>query len=150
MCPSPDEPTNKRNKHFLRTLRAKALAKLEHYPDLFNKARLQQAASIYDFDDAVTAPVHGFADAHDYYSRSSSLGFLERIRIPTLLLSAVDDPFLPPAALRAARAAASPAVEFVVTRSGGHTGFIAGSLPWRAMYWAEELMVRWTSERASR
>ncbi|MGH9885725.1 MAG: YheT family hydrolase, partial [bacterium] len=84
------------DRHFLRSLREKALAKLERYPQLFDAAALHRAESIYDFDDAVTAPVHGFADAHDYYSRSSSLRYIDRIRIPTLLLSSIDDPFLPP------------------------------------------------------
>ncbi|HEY9225192.1 MAG TPA: alpha/beta fold hydrolase, partial [Gemmatimonadaceae bacterium] len=84
------------DRHFVRSLRRKAFAKLERYPDLFNATALERAVSLYEFDEVVTAPVHGFVDAHDYYSRSSSLGFLERIRTPTLLLSAVDDPFLPP------------------------------------------------------
>ena len=56
---------------------------------------LQSARTLYDFDDVVTAPVHGFADANDYYTRSSSIRFLSDIRVRTLLLSAVDDPFLP-------------------------------------------------------
>src|SRR5581483_10019621 len=82
--------------HFLRSLKRKAYAKLARYPDFADPARVAAAATLYDFDDAVTAPVHGFADAADYYARSSSLSFLARIARPTLLLSAIDDPFLPP------------------------------------------------------
>ena len=67
----------------------------------------KRATSIYEFDDAVTAPVHGFADAHDYYAKSSSLGCLDRIARPTLLLSAIDDPFLPPAVLDEVRVIAA-------------------------------------------
>jgi predicted alpha/beta-fold hydrolase len=127
------------DRHFLRTLREKAMAKLAMHPGLFDGAALGRAGSIYDFDDAVTAPVHGFADAHDYYTRSSSLGFLDRIRLPTLLLSAVDDPFLPPAVLDEVRAIAAHnprlALEFVP--HGGHVGFVSGRWPWRAEYYAE-------------
>src|SRR5215475_14395374 len=87
------------DRHFLRTLREKARAKLAVYPGLFDANRLQRVESIFEFDDAVTAPVHGFADAHDYYARSSSLAWLPSIRRPTFLLSAVDDPFLPSSVL---------------------------------------------------
>lgn len=127
------------DQHFLRTLRRKALAKLERYPELFDRDRLQSATCIYDFDDVVTAPVHGFLDAHDYYSRSSSLRWIDRIRVPTLLLSAVDDPFLPAAVLDEVRerAARTPALTLEFTKHGGHVGFVSGRWPWRPFYYAE-------------
>jgi predicted alpha/beta-fold hydrolase len=124
---------------FLGSLRRKALAKLDRYPDLFDRDRLLRARNIFDFDDSVTAPVHGFADARDYYSRSSSIGFLEGIRVPTFLLSALDDPFLPPPVLGRVREIASnnPQLHLEVTERGGHVGFVEGRLPWRARYYAE-------------
>jgi uncharacterized protein len=127
------------DRHFLRTLRRKALDKLERYPKLFEPSALEEAESIYEFDDAVTAPVHGFADAHDYYSRSSSLGFLNRVSRPTLLLSAIDDPFLPRAVLDEVRAiaATNSCLELEFTDHGGHVGFIGGRWPWRPVYYAE-------------
>jgi predicted alpha/beta-fold hydrolase len=127
------------DRHFLRTLRGKALAKLERYPGLFDESKLQGAESIYAFDDAVTAPVHGFADAHDYYSRSSSLGFLNRITRPTLLLSAFDDPFLPRSVLAEVQAiaAGNDCLELEFVKHGGHVGFVAGRWPWRPFYFAE-------------
>jgi hypothetical protein len=127
------------DQHFLRTLRQKAAAKLAMHPGLFDGAALDRARSIYDFDDAVTAPVHGFADAHDYYGRSSSLGFLDRIRVPTLLLSAVDDPFLPPAILDEVRMVGerNPRLTLEFPPHGGHAGFVGGRWPWRAEYYAE-------------
>jgi predicted alpha/beta-fold hydrolase len=127
------------DRHFLRTLRGKALAKLERYPGLFDDSALHRAESIYAFDDAVTAPVHGFADAHDYYSRSSSLGFLDRIRRPTFLLSAIDDPFLPRSVLDEVRAIAdgNDCLELEFARRGGHVGFVGGRWPWRPFYFAE-------------
>lgn len=136
------------DRHFLRTLRRKALAKLERYPDLFRAADLEQARSIYEFDDAVTAPVHGFESAHDYYSRSSSLNFLERIRVPTLLLSAVDDPFLPSAVLDEVRAIAhrNPDLTIEFRERGGHVGFIGGRVPWRPIYYAEARVCEFLSK----
>jgi predicted alpha/beta-fold hydrolase len=127
------------DRHFLRSLRRKALDKLARYPRLFDREALMRAKDIYEFDDAVTAPVHGFADAHDYYSRSSSIRFLDRVRVPTLLLSAIDDPFLPPEVLDQVRsiAASNPALRVEFTPHGGHVGFVGGRLPWRPFYYAE-------------
>jgi len=127
------------DRHFLRTLREKALEKLARFPDLFDSVALHRAQSIYDFDDAVTAPVHGFKSAHDYYSRSSSLGFLSRIHRPTLLLSAVDDPFLPAEVLEQVReiATANPYLTIDFPKHGGHVGFVAGRNPAKPVYYAE-------------
>jgi predicted alpha/beta-fold hydrolase len=127
------------DRHFLRTLRPKALAKLERYPNLFDRSKLEGATSIYDFDDAVTAPVHGFLDAHDYYTRSSSLSWLRAIHLRTLLLSAIDDPFLPAAVLEEVRdiAAGNPAFTIEFTKHGGHVGFVSGAWPWTPFYYAE-------------
>ncbi|HJU65386.1 MAG TPA: alpha/beta fold hydrolase, partial [Gemmatimonadaceae bacterium] len=81
--------------HFLRSLKRKAHEKRRRFPDAMSAPAIDRARTLYQYDDAVTAPVHGFRDADDYYQRSSSIRWIERIRLPTLLLSAVDDPFLP-------------------------------------------------------
>jgi hypothetical protein len=127
------------DRSFLESLRRKALAKLSRYPNLFDRASLERARTVYEFDDAVTGPVHGFASAHDYYEKSSSLRFLSAIRVPTLLLSSADDPFLPREVLaRAASAAATnPALTVEFHRFGGHVGFVGGSRPWKPFYYAE-------------
>jgi predicted alpha/beta-fold hydrolase len=127
-------------RHFLRTLRAKARIKLERDPGLYDATALERARTLFDFDDIVTAPVHGFAGASDYYRRSSSLGFLSPIRRPTLLLSAYDDPFLPRAVLDevAEVARANPYLSVEFHQRGGHVGFISGRAPWAARYYAEE------------
>ena len=137
------------DRHFLRSLRRKALNKLDRYPSLFDRSALMRAESIYDFDDAVTAPVHGFADAHDYYHRSSSIGFLDRIRVPTFLLSAVDDPFSPSAVLEEVRsiAASNPALELEFTPHGGHVGFVTGRVPWSPFYYAERRACEFLASR---
>ncbi|MEO8560461.1 MAG: alpha/beta fold hydrolase [bacterium] len=127
-------------RHFLRTLKAKARAALARHPGLFDAGELEQASTLYDFDDVVTAPVHGFVDARDYYRRSSSLGFLDRIRRPTLLLSAYDDPFLPADVLHEVEriAAKSPFLTAEFHERGGHVGFVSGSSPLAPRYYAEE------------
>jgi len=127
------------DRSFLNSLRQKALAKLGRYPDLFDRAQLASARSVFDFDDVVTGPVHGFTGAHDYYEQSSSQGYLSRVRVPTLLLSAYDDPFLPSEVLTRASAAASsnPALRVEFHQAGGHVGFVGGRWPWRPFYYAE-------------
>ncbi len=135
--------------HFLRRLKPKALDVLARFPAEtahLDAARIGAARTFSEFDQAVTAPLHGFASAEDYYRRSSSLGFLSRIAVPTLCISSEDDPFYPPEAVERARRARSPAVAFEVTPWGGHTGFVSGPWPWRPRYWAEERVVDWLGE----
>lgn len=126
--------------HFMRTLRRKAKAKLTQFPLLADLSRVEAAKTMYDYDDVMTAPVHGFRDATDYYTRSSSIHWIEQIAVPTLLLSAVDDPFLPPAVLDAVRMRASKNsnLHLEFHPHGGHVGFIAGSNPLHPNYYAEQ------------
>jgi predicted alpha/beta-fold hydrolase len=125
--------------HFLRTLRRKALEKRSRFPAELSASAIRRARTLYEFDDVVTAPVHGFRDATDYYTRSSSIRFLSGVRLPTLLLSAADDPFLPPDVLHEVRqiARGNAALELEFVDRGGHVGFIGGRVPWRPVYYAE-------------
>jgi predicted alpha/beta-fold hydrolase len=124
---------------FIGSLRRKALAKAVRYPDLAPPREIRALKTLEGFDDLITGPIHGFRDAQDYYRRSSSLPFLERIRLKTLLLSAIDDPMLPPEVLDEVRqiAARNAALHLEFTAKGGHAGFVAGSVPWRPFYYAE-------------
>jgi predicted alpha/beta-fold hydrolase len=126
-------------RHFVASLRRKARAKLAQHPGLFSEGELESARTLTQFDDAVTAPVHGFAGAADYYAKSSSVRFLNEIRTPTLLLSAADDPFLPRPVLEEVRAIAArnPCLTTEFHERGGHAGFVSGQVPWRARYYAE-------------
>jgi predicted alpha/beta-fold hydrolase len=124
-------------KIFLESLVAKAEMKAALLGDRCDLERIRRARTFWEFDDAATAPLHGFAGADDYYARSSSAGFLERIRVPTLLLHARDDPFLPAAALPLDVIARNPHLRAVITERGGHVGFLMGP-PWARCYWAEE------------
>lgn len=126
-------------RYFLRSLRMKALGKAARFPGSLDPAAIGRARTLWDFDDLVTAPINGFVNAKDYYDKSSSLRWLSRVRVPTLLLNAADDPFLPPAVLDEVRDIAQTNhalhVEFVA--KGGHVGFISGVVPWRPTYYAE-------------
>jgi uncharacterized protein len=126
-------------KVFLRSLIPKALSKIDRHPELAPLRTVAAARTLWEFDDAFTAPLHGFRDAADYYARASSLPVLGRIAHPTLLLSAVDDPFLPPAVLDRVRGAVATAqaVEVEFPARGGHVGFTAGRNPLRPWYYAE-------------
>lgn len=121
---------------FIKPLVQKMEAKLHLLPDSCDLERARRARSFRDFDDAVTAPLHGFAGAEDYYTRSSSAQFISRIRVPTLLLHAEDDPFLPAASIPRAAMAANPFVTASVQKQGGHVGFIHGT-PLKPQFWAE-------------
>ncbi len=118
---------------FLRSLKAKVLAKAAYYPGVFDIARITQARTLYEFDDAYTAPIHGFLDARDYWTRASSKPWLASIATPTLVLNARNDPFLPAQYLPRKREA-SAQVLLHQPDQGGHAGFLTdpfpGSLTW--------------------
>ena len=108
---------------FLTTLKAKVFAKMALQRVAVDERRLARARTLHEFDDLFTAPQHGFRDADDYWLRASSAPWLEHIRVPTLVLNARNDPFLPEAALERATRKAAPAVLLEFPRSGGHVGF---------------------------
>src|SRR5260221_503341 len=120
-------------KHFLaNNLRWKALRKLEPdmFPGAYDRCRVNKASVLSEFEDAVTAPVNGFLDAHDYWARSSAGQFFNRIAVDTLALNARNDPFLPDHVLRGAerrRALIPPNVQFEFPAEGGHAGFADGA-----------------------
>jgi predicted alpha/beta-fold hydrolase len=126
-------------RHFLATLRPKSLAKLELFPGLYDAEAIRSARTFRDFDNLVTAPLHGFRDTDDYWSRSSSGQYLEGIRVPTLLVSARNDPFLPEQALLEAVRRAAPCVVLEFPATGGHAGFLAGPFPGRHGWLAERV-----------
>jgi uncharacterized protein len=113
---------------FLRSMKPKAMRKLAQHPGLFDVARMEAARDLYEFDDVFTAPLHGFRDADDYYARASAKPHLQRIRIPALVLNALNDPFVPAASLpRPSEVGAC--VTLWQPAEGGHVGFPDGRLP---------------------
>lgn len=111
---------------FLRTLKPKCLAKLDQFPGLFSRDRMLQARDLYAFDNVVTAPLHGYRDTNDYWDRASAKHVLHDITVPTLILNARNDPFLP---ARYLPASASCQVQLDYPRHGGHVGFSTGPFP---------------------
>lgn len=129
-------------RHFLRRLIDKAVAKEQQHPGLLDIDTVRRCRGLVEFDHHVTARLHGFRDADDYYTRSSCGQFLPAIQRPLLLLSSADDPFNPAATLPREAVAASPFLTAEFTRHGGHVGFIHGT-PWRPRCYIEDRVARW-------
>ena len=125
---------------FLKTLNKKAVAKAKQFPEVLDYRKFQNIATLYEFDNKVTAPLHGFVDAEDYYAQSSSAQFLHNIQVPTLLVNAVDDSFLAPPCFPFEIAQDNPNFHFYAPKQGGHVGF--ARLKSNA-YWSDDMVVRW-------
>jgi len=113
---------------FLRSMVPKALAKLDQYPGLFDRDQLLAARDLYAFDNVFTAPLHGFRDTDDYWKRASAKPRLSDIRIPALVLNALNDPFVPGSSLPRQSEVGSH-VTLWQPKHGGHVGFASGRLP---------------------
>ncbi len=129
---------------FLRSLKRKSIEKLAKFPGAADVERVREARTLREFDDALTARIHGFAGADDYYAQSSSAQFVDRVRVPLLLLSAEDDPFIPG---RCIPRTANPSVTLEVWPRGGHLGFVEGP-SWRPRFYAERRAVEFLARYA--
>jgi len=127
-------------RYFLHTLKPKVLEKAQRFPGVIDVMGVSQARTLRDFDNAYTAPMHGFQDAQDYWQKSSSKPWLTQVKTPTLLINARNDPFLPEAALPAPSEASSK-VLLHFPAEGGHAGFVTGRFPGR-LTWLPERMAR--------
>jgi predicted alpha/beta-fold hydrolase len=130
---------------FVRPLKRKFRQKQHLMDGTCDAARVLAARSFREFDDAATARLHGFSGVDDYYGTSSCAQFLPRVRVPTLLVHAVDDPFVPEQAIPRDAIGANPRLTAAITPHGGHVGFIAGT-PWRPEFWAEAEAARFVAE----
>ncbi len=130
---------------FVRPLKAKFRQKQHLIGDACDARRMLAARSFREFDDAATARLHGFSGVDDYYGSSSCAQFLPRIRIPTLVVHAMDDPFVPEEAIPHAALRANPHLVAAITPHGGHVGFVTGP-PWRPRFWAETEAARFIGE----
>ncbi len=131
----------------LRSLKAKVRAREPEIGRFLDLDGTLKARTFWEFDDAATAPLHGFAGAADYYHRSSSAGFIAAISVPTLIVHSRDDPFLPADAIPEAAMEANPAVTPLISNRGGHVGFVAGGVPFAPFFWAEDRIARWLADR---
>jgi predicted alpha/beta-fold hydrolase len=113
---------------FLASMKPRALDKLQQFPGLFSKEALLAADTLYAFDDVFTAPLHGFENTDDYWHRASAKPGLSSIRVPALVLNALNDPFVPADSLPTP-SSVGDWVQLWQPRDGGHVGFVAGSFP---------------------
>ena len=135
-------------KQLVARLKRKTFQKLTRYPDLVDPRALRAVRTLGAFDDLVTAPMHGFKNAADYWAASSSIGFLARIRRPTLLVNAQDDPFFPSAALPRQAVAENRFLSAEFPAFGGHLGFLAGHWPGAPIAWAERRAAEFLAQQA--
>lgn len=132
-------------RHFLNTLKAISAARLQRFPGLFDAARMRAASNLWEFDDAVTGPVHGFAGADDYWARSSAKPFLKTIAVPALAVNPKNDPFLP-ARFLPRRDEVSACVRLEHPEAGGHVGFVSGPFPGKLDWLPQRLLHFFTHE----
>lgn len=132
-------------KHFLATLKARSAARLALFPGLFDESRMRSARNLFQFDDAVTGPIHGFAGADDYWARSSAKPWLAGIEVPALVINPKNDPFLPAQHLPRP-GEAGPQVRLEQPAAGGHVGFVSGSFPGNLDWLPQRLLHFFLSE----
>jgi predicted alpha/beta-fold hydrolase len=131
--------------NFVRRLKARMRRKAAIFPDDFLLERLGRVWTVRQFDEAYTAPHHGFRDASDYYYRASAMRVIDRIRVPALILTAEDDPFVPVDPFRESTVLNNPNVKVVVTPHGGHCAFVERGNGEYDGYWAEREVVRFVN-----
>jgi predicted alpha/beta-fold hydrolase len=121
-------------RYLLKNMKQAVARKFNRHTAAFDWERAMRARTFGEFDDAVTAPLHGFRDVGDYYDRSSSVHYLAGIHVPTLIVNAADDPFMTPGVLPH-RDRLSACVSLEIAEAGGHVGFIEGGSPWRPSFY---------------
>ena len=127
--------------NFVRGLKARMRRKNLCTPGRFLVHRLAEVRTVRGFDEIFTAPHFGFRSAEDYYHRASAMRVIDRIRIPALVITAEDDPFVPIEPFRSPAITSNPCIELIVTAHGGHCGFVEASSDGSDGYWAERMIV---------
>jgi len=144
-----EEPSNRiYQRHFVRNLKKRMRRKIRAFPAKFTAQALPTVRTIREFDDAYTAPFHGFSGASDYYHRASAMRVIDRISVPTLIISAADDPFVPPGPFRDPAVLRNPHIAVALTEHGGHCGFIEEGSGTYDGYWAEREIIEFLSAKA--
>ena len=135
--------------NFMRSLRRRMRTKARLFPARYDARGLWRVRTVRAFDDRFTAPHHGYAGAADYYYRAASMRVVDRIRIPTMIVTAEDDPFIPVAPFRDPRVTGNPHIALVITRHGGHCGFVEEARDGYDGYWAERSIVAFAERHAA-
>lgn len=134
--------------NFVRNLKRRLRRKAQLFPDRFSLEPLSRIRTVRDFDEAYTAPHFGFENASDYYFRSSALRVVGRIRVPTLILTAADDPFVPPEPFGDPAVTGNPCITVRVSAHGGHCAFVGSPTDDEDAFWAERAIVRFARAHA--
>src|SRR5262249_21738053 len=135
-------------RHFVAGLLARYAAKAALFPERYRSSGFGPIRTVREFDDLITAPQFGYRDAEEYYRLASAKAVVDRIRVPTLVLPAEDDPFVPVASIRATGVERNPRVRFLAPAHGGHCGFISKARgPGR--FWAESRIVEFCAAVAA-
>jgi predicted alpha/beta-fold hydrolase len=135
--------------NFVRDLKRRMRRKNRAWPGLFDLSRLHRIRTVREFDETITAPYFGFAGAEDYYHRASAMRVIDRVRVPTLIITAEDDPFVPPGPCRQPGVTGNPWLDVRVTRHGGHCGFVGPRSDGDDGYWAENQIVEFVEDAIS-
>lgn len=122
--------------YFIMCLCDRLETKFKNCPSPFDQSIFREIKTMDEFDDKITAPLHGFSGVDEYYSMASSRQYLKSIQVPTLIVHAKDDPFMSEDVIPEPHELSSNVI-LEVTESGGHVGFVSGKYPWRAEYWLE-------------
>lgn len=133
-------------RHLIKKMKRAIRRKFDQYTAAFDWHRTMAATTFAEFDDAVTAPLHGFSGKDEYYDRCSSGGFLDGIGVPTLIINALDDPFMTPAAIPAP-IGLPDCLQIELSAHGGHIGFIDGGMPWRPEYYLPDRIINFLDDR---
>ncbi len=135
------------DRRFLRALKRKIRARARQAPEIYRLEHLARIRTIYDFDEYYTAPLFGFGTAANYYKTQSSNQYLERIRIPALLIIAKDDPLIPFSVYAHPAFQSNPCLRLIAVEHGGHLGFIARGRP---RFWLDGVVLEWIGEQQRR
>lgn len=136
-------------RHFVTGLLARYQRKAALFPERYSRNGFGPVRTVREFDDAVTAPAFGYRDAQEYYEAAGAKQVIGRARVPLLVITAQDDPFVPFEAFLRAKVTENPWVKFVAPLHGGHCGFISGRTGVER-FWAEERIVEFVAEHAAR
>jgi predicted alpha/beta-fold hydrolase len=138
------------NWNFVRDLKRRMRRKERYRPGLFDLTRLKAVKTVREFDEVFTAPYFGFRNASDYYRRASAMRVVHRIAVPTLVITAEDDPFVPSQPFSDPKLTGNPHIELHVCRHGGHCGFVGPTAAHDDGYWAENQIVEFVDRVAAR
>lgn len=136
-------------RHFVRGLMDRYRRKAELFPERYSRNGFGPIRTVREFDDAITAPAFGFKDAEEYYESAGAKKVIDKVKVPLLVITAKDDPFVPYESFLQAQIRENPYVKFLAPEHGGHCGFVSR---WQGQerFWAEERIVEFVEERSKK